>query len=411
LRGEVAVSGAKNAALPILAATLLFEDQVALENVPHVGDVQILADVLRGLGVQIDGDAGGALHAKVVDTAPHEADRSLVERMRASFCVLGPLLARRGRAVVPLPGGCRIGPRPVDLHLRGLTALGAKLRIEAGRVIATASRLRGAAVDLRGPRGTTVTGTANLLSAAVLAEGKTVIRGAALEPEIVDLGRFLQSAGADIEGVGTGTILVRGVRELHPVQYRVVPDRIEAATLLLAGLVTGGEVQVRGARPEHLTAVLGKLQAAGARLTIEVDRITATASDRLNAMDLVTSAFPGVPTDVQPQWTALAALARGTSRLRDDVFPERWGHLAALARFGAAFSRTGAVVRVYGRRRLMGAHVEALDLRGGAALLLAALAADGESTIAGFHHVDRGYERLVEKISQLGGRLSRLSAC
>jgi UDP-N-acetylglucosamine 1-carboxyvinyltransferase len=323
--------------------------------------------------------------------------------------VLGPLLARRGRAIVPLPGGCRIGPRPVDLHLAGLAALGADLRIEQGRVIAQSRRLRGARINLRGPRGPTVTGTANVMSAAVLARGVTVIEGAACEPEIVDLGNFLQSLGARIEGLGTATVFVRGVSELSGGEYRIIPDRIEAGTLLIAAAITHGRIMIEDVRPDHLQATLKVLAKAGCRLCIRNSEITLQSPDQLQPFRASALPYPGLPTDLQSQFMALAAVAAGRSSIRDQVFPERFEHARQLRRLGAAVHRRGNGARVEGGRPLHGAAVTACDLRASAALVLAGLAARGETTIRRIHHLDRGYERLEEKLRSLGASISRIN--
>ena len=292
---------------------------------------------------------------ETIEARPVRARGELVRRMRASFCVLGPLLARRGRAIVPLPGGCNIGNRPVDLHLKGLAALGADLRLEHGCVVATARRLTGATIDLRGPHGPTVTGTANVMSAAVLARGVTTIRGAAREPEIVDLGRFLMALGARISGLGTPTIRVEGVDQLGGTSYRLLPDRIEAATLLMAVAITRGRATVAGVVPEHLDGVLTLLRDAGAEVEVSGDRVSIAAADRLRAVDVVARPYPGVPTDVQAQWTALAAVAEGVSTVRDRVFPARFLHVAELNRLGANIGCRGGMAIVRGVARLGGA--------------------------------------------------------
>ena len=339
LTGEARTSGSKNSALPIMAATILAQETVWLEAVPELVDVQTLALLLGHLGVEVKRQLDGRLKIDTVDPRPVRADYELVRRMRASFCVLGPLLARRGRAIVSLPGGCNIGDRPVDLHLRGLAALGAELRIEHGYVLARAARLRGARVHLSGPRGPTVTGTANVLCAAVLARGHTVITGAALEPEIVDLGRFLIAMGAQIEGLGTSTLEIEGQRELGGAGYRIIPDRIEAATLLLAVAITGGRATVCGTAPEHLTEVIACLRRAGAEVRVDGDRISLAAPQPPRPTDVTALPYPGIPTDLQSQWMAWMTLAPGRSIVRDLVFADRFLHVAELKRLGAAIER------------------------------------------------------------------------
>lgn len=407
LRGEVAVSGSKNAALPIMAASILAGEPVWLERAPKVVDVDTLALVLGHLGVEVKRQPDGRLKLETVDSCPTFADYELVRRMRASFCVLGPLLARRGRAVVSLPGGCQIGDRPVDLHLKGLAALGADIKIERGYVIAEARRLVGAHVHLSGPRGPTVTGTANVLSAAVLARGRTTITGAALEPEIVDLGRFLMALGAEIEGLGTSTLEIVGRRELGGGEYRIIPDRIETATLLLAAAITCGSATLTGAAPEHLGQVLEHLCAAGAEVGVEGDRISVSARRRPDPAGIAAQPYPGVPTDLQSQWMAWMSLARGRTLIRDLVFRDRFLHVAELKRLGARIERAGDLAVVSGVERMSGASVMASDLRASAALVLAGLAAEGETVVRRIDHLDRGYERLERKLAQLHARIER----
>jgi UDP-N-acetylglucosamine 1-carboxyvinyltransferase len=411
LEGEVHNGGAKNAALPIMAATLLASEPVRLENVPRLADVRTQVDVLRSLGMAVtDGcAAGGSMLLETIEARPIRAPENLVRRMRASFCVLGPLLARRGRAIVPLPGGCNIGHRPVDLHLKGLAALGADLRLEHGWVVATARRLTGATIELRGPHGPTVTGTANVMSAATLARGVTTIHGAASEPEIVDLGRFLTALGARLSGLGTPTIRIEGVDQLGGASHRLLPDRIEAATLLMAVAITGGRATLCGVVPEHLAGVLALLRAAGAEIGVNGDRVSIAVTGRLRAVDVVARPYPGVPTDVQAQWTAVAAVAEGVSMVRDRVFPARFLHVAELNRLGADISCRGGMAVVRGVARLAGARVTAGDLRASAALVLAGLAAEGNTIVDRIHHLDRGYERLDAKLRQLGARIERVA--
>ncbi len=408
LSGAVEVSGAKNSALPIMAATILADRPVTLENVPELLDVRTLARVLTGLGVASRRDSPGRLTLQTIDATRNRASRALVSRMRASFCVLGPLLARRGRAIVPLPGGCLIGDRPVDLHLTGLAALGADIRLHNGCVHATAKKLRGAVIDLAGPYGPTVTGTSNVLSAAVLARGTTVIHGAATEPEIVDLGQFLIQLGARISGLGTSTIEIHGVEQLTGATYRIIPDRIEAITLLAAGVISGGAVTVQGVRRDHLKAVLDVLADMGVQLDIAKYSITASVRGRLQGVDVIARPYPGVPTDVQSQLTALATVATGRSRIVDQVFPERFHHLPELQRMGAEIARHGNAAEINGVRRLRGAVTTATDLRASAALVLAGLAAEGVTIVKRIGHLDRGYERLEEKLHRLGAQVERI---
>ncbi len=410
LSGTVRASGSKNAALPIMAASILASEPVRLEGVPRLADVDTLALVLQELGVAAERTPDGNLLMETIDPTPVRARYGLARRMRASFCVLGPLLARRARAIVPLPGGCNIGDRPVDLHLKGLAALGADLRIEHGYVVAKADRLTGATIHLGGRRGPTVTGTANVLSAAVLAEGTTTITGAAVEPEIVDLGNFLRALGARIDGLGTHTIRIHGVGELGGTSYRVIPDRIEAATLLLAAAITRGSATVAGLIPAHLTEVLAALRAAGAEVEVQAESVTVTADGPPRPTDITAAPYPGVPTDIQAQWMALLSLARGRSTVTDRVFPNRFMHVAELNRLGACIQRRGASAVVSGVERLSGGSVTASDLRASAALVLAGLAAAGQTIVHRIHHLDRGYERLDRKLGQLGAEIERVSA-
>jgi UDP-N-acetylglucosamine 1-carboxyvinyltransferase len=409
LRGMLAAGGSKNAALPIMAAAILADGAVEIENAPRLADVDTLAAVLGQLGVQV-GRTETGLRLETVDSRPTRAGYELVRRMRASFCVLGPLLARRGTAVVSLPGGCRIGDRPVDLHLRGLTALGAELKLSHGYVIARAPRLVGAQIDLSGQRGPTVTGTANVLSAAVLAQGTTTITGAAVEPEIVDLGRFLNAMGARISGLGSSTLRVEGVRRLTGVRYRVIPDRIEIATLLLAAAITRGEVTVTGVVPEHLESVVGLLRQAGAEVETGEQHVAIDASGPLRPVDITARPYPGIPTDVQAQWMALLAGLPGSGVVRDEVFPDRFSHVDELRRLGAQIERRSGMAVVTGVTQLTGAAVTASDLRASAALVLAGLAARGRTTVEEIQHLDRGYERLDQKLNSLGARVERIGS-
>lgn len=406
LRGSVRAAGSKNATLPIMAAALLCDEPVGLQNVPELGDVRTLSAVLRCLGAAVERDPNGRLQIETIDPQRSVAPRRLVKRMRASFCTLGPLVARRGRAAVALPGGCRIGARPIDLHLRGLAALGADLQIRRGYVVASARRLRGATVDLAGPHGPTVTGTANVLSAAVLARGTTRIIHAAREPEIVDLGRFLNSLGARISGLGTSIIRVEGVERLAGGDYRVMADRIEAATLLVAAAIAGGDVTVLGVEADQLAAVLEKLAEAGALVSAGPKTLRVQADGRPRPYELSTAAYPGIPTDLQAPLMALACLARGRSSIRDRVFPERFEHITQFRRMGADITRSADRAFVCGGR-LFGAAVAASDLRAAAALVLAGLAARGETVVRGLAHLDRGYQQLEDKLLLLGARVER----
>jgi UDP-N-acetylglucosamine 1-carboxyvinyltransferase len=372
-----------------------------------LADVTVLARLLQKLGVAVQSIGADAIRLENVDDDPIRADARLVRRMRASFCVLGPLLARRGKAIVAMPGGCNIGPRTVELHLAGLAALGADVRVHRGAVVAEARRLTGATIHLAGPAGPTVTGTANVMSAATLARGTTVLHGAAREPEVVDLGQFLIAMGARIDGLGTSTLTIDGVDRLRGADYRVIPDRIEAATLLLSAAFAGGRVAVNDCRPEQMTAMLDHLDRCGCRTTVESNRIEVAGPAR-RPVRVVARPYPGTPTDMQAQLTALAALAPGCSVVRDRVFPERFAHAAELNRMGASIRVRRGVAMIEGVDSLSGAVVDASDLRGSAALVLAALAARGETIVRRIHHLDRGYFRLEEKLASLGARIERI---
>lgn len=408
LRGTVTVGGAKNAALPIMAAALVAEGTTVLHGIPDLVDVTTLSHVLRSLGAQVERRADGALQISVVDQQPCLADYELVRRMRASVCVLGPLLGRRRRACVSLPGGCNIGHRPIDLHLKGLRALGAEISIERGYVFARADRLRGADIYLGGSFGSTVTGTCNVMSAAILAEGATTISAAACEPEVVDLGNMLNAMGARIEGLGTPLLRIEGVQELFAVEHTVIPDRIEAATLMVAAAVTRGELTIENICSAHLAAVTDILRATGADVQFAGCRALVRSVGAPRPVDVTALPYPGIPTDVQAQLTALLTLADGISVVTDKVFPDRFMHIPELMRLGANIRREGASAIISGTHRLSGTCVMASDLRASAALLLASLAADGESVIRRVYHLDRGYEHLERKLNSVGADIVRV---
>lgn len=406
LSGEVRISGAKNSALPILAAALLAEEPVVLENVPHLNDVTTTLNLLRRMGVEIICHDGVRLEIDAANISDFLAPYELVKTMRASVLVLGPLLSRFGRADVSLPGGCAIGARPINLHVAGLRAMGAEITIDNGFIRARAERLKGAHIVLDT---VTVTGTENLMMAAVLARGETVIENAAREPEVVDLANFLQRMGAQIEGPGTDTILIQGVETLHGTSYSVLPDRIESGTYLVAAAITGGRVKIKGTRPDHLEAVLRKLQEAGATVQrgsdwIELDM----AGRRPTAVNLHTSPYPGFPTDMQAQFCALNAVAAGTGTIIETIFENRFMHAQELQRLGADLLVEGNTVVIRGVERLAGAPVMATDLRASASLVLAGLAAEGVTIVERIYHIDRGYERLEEKLALLGAEIRRL---
>ncbi|MFQ5829169.1 MAG: UDP-N-acetylglucosamine 1-carboxyvinyltransferase [Candidatus Methylomirabilia bacterium] len=406
LRGTVTASAAKNATLPALAACLLTAEPVILENVPSLADVATIRRLLERLGAELVEADGGAIRARVTEVHSHEAPYELVSTMRASVLVLGPLLARTGAARVALPGGCAIGVRPIDQHLKGLKRLGAEIQIENGYVEARASRLKGARItmDL-----VTVTGTENLMMAAALAEGTTVIDNAAREPEVGDLATLLKSMGARIEGAGTSRIEVEGVPELEGCRHRIIPDRIEVGTLLVSGAITGGDVTVVQAVPHHLSAVLSKLEEAGVLLEVSETSIRARGPGRPRPADAITHPFPGFPTDMQAQLMTLLGLADGISRITETIFENRFLHVAELCRMGGSIEIDGAAAFVRGVPRYQGAPVMASDLRASAALVLAGLAASGRTEISRVYHLDRGYERLEEKLKSLGARIWRES--
>jgi UDP-N-acetylglucosamine 1-carboxyvinyltransferase len=391
-----------------MAAALAVDGRTVLRGVPDLADVRTLAELLRVLGAHVERADGGSLLIEPRDRQPHVADYELVRKMRAGVCVLGPLLGRRGRAVVSLPGGCNIGHRPIDLHLKGLAALGADIRIERGYVVAEARRLRGASLYLGGPCGSTVTGTCNVMAAAVFAKGVTTIEAAACEPEVVNLGEFLVRAGARIEGLGTPTVRIQGVEQLAGAEAEIIPDRIEAATLMIAAAVTRGRVDVANVVPTHLTALIEKLREIGVRIEQRADCVSVSARGTLRCSDCIALPHPGLPTDVQAQLTALLTMATGISVVTDKVFPDRFMHVAELARMGAAIRREGASAIISGPARLSGASVMASDLRASAALVLAALAAEGESVVRRIYHLDRGYERLELKLQGLGADVQRV---
>jgi UDP-N-acetylglucosamine 1-carboxyvinyltransferase len=404
LAGEVTISGAKNAALPILAAALLTAEPLLVQNVPHLRDVTTMLSLLEqmGVAVSLDEKLGVELRAANLDrpVAPYD----LVKTMRASVLVLGPLLARFGEARVSLPGGCAIGLRPVDQHIKGLEAMGATIAIEHGYMLARAQRLRGTRVcmDL-----VTVTGTENLMMAATLAEGVTVIENAAQEPEIVDLAECLNAMGASVRGAGTHVITIEGVERLHRATHRVMPDRIETGTFLVAAAVTGGAVRLNGTRPRILDTVLDKLRESGARVAAGADWVSVEANGALEAVNVRTAPYPAFPTDMQAQFVALNTIARGTAVVTETVFENRFMHVQELKRLGADIEVEGNTAVVKGVSHLEGAAVMATDLRASAGLVLAGLVARGTTVVDRVYHLDRGYERIEEKLSRLGAHIRR----
>ena len=408
LDGELGISGAKNAALPILAATLLADEPVTIGNLPHLNDITTMIELLGCTGVNLTVDESLSIEVDARGIREFSAPYELVKTMRASILVLGPMLARYGRARVSFPGGCAIGSRPVDLHLRGLKAMGASVRVEGGYINASApGRLQGAHIVMET---VTVGGTENLMMAATLAEGRTVIENAAREPEVADLANCLVAMGAKISGQGTDRVVIDGVASLRGCRYDVMPDRIEAGTYLVAAAATGGRVHLREARPEHLEVVLHKLEAAGARIDCGERWISLDMQGRrARAVSIRTAPYPGFPTDMQAQFTAMNAVAEGTSTVTETVFENRLIQTHEMNRMGARISVEGNTAIIVGQQSLAGATVMATDLRASASLVIAGLVAEGETPIDRIYHIDRGYERIEEKLQALGADIRRLA--
>ncbi|MEM7576834.1 MAG: UDP-N-acetylglucosamine 1-carboxyvinyltransferase [Planctomycetota bacterium] len=423
LRGTVAINGSKNAALPLMAAALLTDEPVQLRGVPDLADIRNMLKLLRSLGMQIEQPDAHTADMRVTDPTQTTAPYDIVRTMRAGICVLGPLLAKRGHARVAMPGGCAIGTRPVDLHLRGLRALGAEITLDAGDIVATAprdshgnQRLVGRHVFLGGPNGSTVLGTANVMSAAALAHGTTTLECAACEPEIEDLGRLLNAMGANIEGLGSPTLTIHGVDELHGAEHEVIPDRIEAGTYVIAAAISAGDVTLENYPTSMLGAFHDRLEEVGVTIDTLDDTkphrhtIRVNAPRRLNACHAVTQPHPGFPTDLQAQLMALLCLADGNSMITEKIFPDRFLHVPELQRMGADIKRLGTNALIHGTRQLVGAPVMASDLRASAGLVLAGLAARGTTTINRVYHLDRGYERMEVTLQQLGADIERFDA-
>lgn len=407
LAGEVHASGAKNAALPILCAALLIDDTLTLDNVPNLHDIVTTKKLLAQMGVTVGSSGPGNCVANASGITTCIAPYELVKTMRASILVLGPLLAKRGEAQVSLPGGCAIGARPVDLHLMGLRAMGAEIELEGGFIKAKAGRLKGARIYFDT---VTVTGTENLLMAATLADGETILENAAREPEIVDLANCLTAMGAKISGAGTGTIVVQGVEKLHGARHSIIPDRIEGGTFLVAAAITRGRVRLTKADPNALDAVIVKLQQAGAKVATGADWIDVDMRhQRPHSVNLHTMAHPGFPTDMQAQFMALDCYADGVGTIRETIFENRFMHAQELLRLGADIRVEGNTAIVHGREKLTGAPVMATDLRASAALVLAAIAAEGTTKIDRVYHIDRGYEKIEEKLGALGAKILRVA--
>ncbi len=404
LRGDVRISGAKNAALPILASALLVGGWNTFHNIPDLVDIKTIRKLLNSLGVEIEGQGTLRINAGVITSC--EASYDLVRTMRASILVLGPLVARMGEARVSLPGGCAIGARPVNLHIKALRALGAEVTLKDGYVEAKATRLKGAEIyfDI-----STVTGTENIMMAATLAEGKTLLKNAAREPEVVNLAEVLIGMGARIRGAGSDVITIEGVERLHPAEAAVIPDRIEAGTFLIAAGITGGDVRILGCNPLHLDALIAKLRDAGMRIDVAEDSLRAAGGGTLRSVDVKTLPYPGFPTDLQAQIMALMAVAKGLSVITETVFENRFMHVSEMIRMGADIVIQGKSALVRGVSKLHGAPVMATDLRASASLILAGLAAEGTTVLSRVYHIDRGYQQIEKKLSALGADIRRVA--
>jgi UDP-N-acetylglucosamine 1-carboxyvinyltransferase len=406
LSGSIKISGSKNSALPILAATLLTREPCILHRVPDLSDTHYMLQILTHLGAQVERASGTVTVTS--DTIESVAPYDVVRKMRASVCVLGPLLGRCKEATVSMPGGCVIGDRPIDLHLKGFEALGAAVRVEGGNVKVFAPKLRGAVINLTGKFGPTVLGTDNVMMAAVLADGITVIEGAATEPEVVDLADFLNKMGAKIEGAGTRRLVIEGVKELHGAEHDVIPDRIEAGTFLVAGAICGKGVTVKRVVRDHVKSVTDALVASGYQIQWAENSITVSPNGATNPLEIVTEPYPGFPTDMQAQMCALLSTTDGISVITENIFPQRYMHVAELKRMGAHVQLEGATAVIQGVERLFGAPVMASDLRASAALVLAGLKAEGRTEVSRVYHIDRGYEHLDEKLRELGAHIERV---
>jgi len=410
LSGSVEVNGSKNASLPIMAAAILAPGRSVLKSAPYLSDIEVCGELLGCLGCKVTREPSGDLviDSSVIDNPV--GDYEIVRRMRASICILGPLLARCGRARVSMPGGCAIGTRPVDIHLRGLAELGARIHLENGYIVAEApDGLQGKEIFLGGPFGSTVLGTANVLMAAVLARGRTVIESAACEPEIADLANCLNQMGAKITGIGSPRLIVEGVKSLEPFSHQVIPDRIEAGTFMVAAAITAGRVQINNCRLGDMMAVVDRLRNIGVTVEASDDGCVVTRTGPIEAADITTQPYPGFPTDLQAQFMALLALADGNSVIIEKVFPDRFMHVSELNRMAANLRKEGSAVIVAGVEKLIAAPVMASDLRASAALVLAGLAAEGTTMVNRVYHIDRGYERIEERLNPLGAKISRES--
>ncbi len=410
LSGNVNINGSKNASLPIMAASILVKGKTILSSVPHLSDIAVCSELLGQSGCKINRSSNGDLciDATVVDNPVGEYE--IVRRMRASICILGPLLARCGRAEVSMPGGCAIGDRPINIHIRGLRELGAKIHLRNGYIIAEAPNgLKGKDIFMGGPFGSTVLGTANVLMAATLAKGKTVIESAACEPEIADLSNCLNKMGAKITGIGSPRLTIEGVRELQPVEYKVIPDRIEAGTFMVAAAITAGELHLYNCRLDDMMAVVDKFRNIGITIDSTDDGCVVTRRNPIKTADITTQPYPGFPTDLQAQFMALLSLADGNSVIIEKIFPDRFMHVAELNRMAANLRKEGPAVIVAGVKKLIAAPVMASDLRASAALVLAGLAAEGTTIVNRVYHIDRGYEKIEERLNPVGANITRQS--
>ncbi len=405
LRGTVKIDGAKNSALSIMAATLLTKDVCILRNVPRLTDVNIMAKVIRKLGVKVEWKEDNSLYIDSDDFNNYEAPYELVKMMRGSILVMGPLLARLKRAKISLPGGCAIGARPVDYHLKGFESLGAQVEVEKGYIEAKVNKLKGNDIYLDFP---SLGATENIMMAACLAKGLTTIENAAKDPEVVELGHFLNKMGAKVKGLGTDLIKIEGVKKLHGVDYTIIPDRIEAGTYMIAAAITGGNVLIESADPLLLKPLIVKLEETGVQIELEKNLIKVTGPSRVKAVDIKTLPFPGFPTDMQPQFMALSCMAKGTSVITETVFEKRFAHIGDLKRMGADIKVEGHSAIIKGVKKLSAAPVMASDLRGGAALVLAGLVAEGITELSRIYHLDRGYVNLEEKLNSLGADIKRV---
>ena len=418
LNGKVRVNGAKNAALPIMAACLLLKGTSKLKGIPELTDVSTLCKILNELGADTVKCPDGSLDITVMDEKNIIAPYDLVRTMRASICVLGPLLGKRGMAQVSIPGGCSIGSRPIDIHIKGVEALGAKVEVRDGYIIATGDKMKGSEVYLGGPYGSTVLGTCNVIMAAVLAEGRTIIDNAACEPEVQDLAHFLNKAGANITAIGESNLIVDGVNELNGVEYEIIPDRIEAGTIMIAGAITGGNITLENDASCYLASVIDKLREAGVDIEapdfdmgtpghVKRGECTVKSDGNIKPINITTLPYPGMPTDMQAQFTALLSIANGTSIITERVFPHRFMHVAELNRLGANIRNDDAIAIIKGVSSLSGTTVMASDLRASASLIVAGLAAKGVTEIRRLYHIDRGYERLEDRLTSLGAKIWR----